>query len=285
MAELTRISSTRMKDWRLQHCLVVTIVMTVVTTIGCFSGARTPVVKMKLPKSIPPNPDFLAANACGTSEANDTYTCNAAIIQAIDNARRTEPVAGIPHRFSLSAFDALNHDEQIFAITDIERTARRLPPIAGLTRQLNLVALSAAEDQRDPSVSLPLPLDGGGDATIYRSNFAEGAANAMGSDYFWMYDDGLDSPNADCTTSHLSGCWAHRENILGPYHSAAYCPHGSKIHMVMGAAEVTTGILYSPAITELFVNDCGAKPTVDFTWSDVETLVLGERVPARHQDT
>lgn len=256
-------------------------------TAGSLSSAsaQTHAVRPAMSKSVPPNPRFLETGICGTSGVSDTSTCNAAIFKAINAARTSIGVANVRPSFSLSAFDALNNDEQIFTIANMERAARGLSPISGLTAQLNAVALSAAKAQRDPSTSLPLRLTGGGEAYYYGSNFAEGTANGTGADYFWMYDDGLDSPNADCTTSHLSGCWAHRENILGPYHSAAYCPHGSKIHMVMGAAEVTTGILYSPAITELFVNDCGAKPTVDFTWSDVETLVLGERVPARHQDT
>jgi hypothetical protein len=37
----------------------------------------------------------------------------------------------------------------------------------------------------------------------------------MGANYFWMYDDGPGSPNADCTPSNQSGCWGHRDNILG----------------------------------------------------------------------
>jgi hypothetical protein len=265
--------------------LAATIVTSVVSAVGLSSGPHVVAAKMKLPKSISPNPVFLTTNVCGVDVASDSATCNAAILKAIDNARTTEPVAAVPGNFSLSAFDALSDDQQIFAITDIERVDRKLAPIPGLTSQLDVDALNAAENQEDPSVSLPLALAGGGHATLYRSNFAEGTANGMGADYYWMYDDGLDSPNADCTQQNQSGCWAHRDNILWGYRKAEYCAAGSEVNMVMGAAEVTSGTTFAPAVAELFVNDCGALPTMDYTWSDVEHELFGVRIgfPDRQQ--
>jgi hypothetical protein len=44
----------------------------------------------------------------------------------------------------------------------------------------------------------------------------------------------------------------------------------------MGVAEATSKVDFSPAITEIFVNDCGALPTdMVFTWPDVQRLVFG----------
>jgi uncharacterized protein YkwD len=246
-------------------------------TAGSLSSAsaQTHAVRPTMSKSVPPNPRFLETGICGTSGVSDTSTCNAAIFKAINAARTSIGVANVRPSFSLSAFDALNNDEQIFTIANMERAARGLSPISGLTAQLNAVALSAAKAQRDPSTSLPLRLTGGGEAYYYGSNFAEGTANGTGADYFWMYDDGLNSPNADCTTSNESGCWGHRDNILAPYSSASYCAKGSKLNIVMGAAEQTTGVPYDPAVTEIFTNDCGVLPTMDFTWTQAQQLVFG----------
>jgi hypothetical protein len=242
---------------------------------GASATARPETVKMTLPKSIPPSPSFLSAGMCGTSGVNDTAACNAAVIKAVDNARVSEPLAALPGSLNLTAFDALTTDQQIFAIADIERTARKLPAIAGLTSQLDAVALAAAKGQRDPTSSLPLRLTGGGEATYYGSNFAEGTADAMGANYYWMYDDGLNSPNGDCTAKNQSGCWGHRENVLADYNNASYCAKGSAVNTVMGTAEVTAGVAFTPSITEIFMNDCGALPTMDFTWPDVQKLVFG----------
>jgi hypothetical protein len=250
-------------------------------SLGAAAGAAAALpeshsVKMTLPRSIAPRPVFMRRGVCGVSVANDTAVCNRAILRAIDRARKTEPVGVIPHRFNVAAFDRLSGARQVFAMADIERTARGLPPMVGMTAQLDGVAATAAVLQIDPSVSLPLHLTRGGTATTFGSNFAEGVANAMGADYFWMYDDGLHSPNASCTKSHRGLCWAHRKNVLDNYGSRALCPPGSAIHLLMGAAEVTSGVMFSPAIGEVFVNDCGALPThMVFTWADVQRLVFG----------
>jgi len=197
------------------------------------------------------------------------------VLKTIDNARKSEPLPNVPGSFSVSGFDSLSPGRQLFAIADIERTARGLLPIEGLTLQLHGIALTAARDQNDPSIPLPLRLTGGGLAYYDGSNFAEGTAGPIGANYFWMYDDGLNSPNADCTTNHTQGCWGHRENVLGPYNNVNYCPRGSAVNTVMGAAEVNSGVLYSPSITEIFVNDCGAPPAMYFTWPDVQKIVFG----------
>jgi hypothetical protein len=245
-----------------------------VVALGVTSG-RLSSANAAMQKSIPPNPNFMTPAMCGYggSGPNDTATCNAAIVRALDNARATLGMGGLPGNFSPGGFDALSAPEQIFAIADIERTARGLPPIAGLTAQLNAVALSGAQRSQDPSTNLPLPLSGGGQATDYGSNFAEGTANAMGANYFWMYDDGPGSPNADCTPSNQSGCWGHRDNILGDYTSN--CSAGSEVNAVMGAAEVTSGVAYEPGIAEIFTNDCGPLAAMDFTWGDVQRQVFG----------
>ena len=56
-----------------------------------------------------------------------------------------------------------------------------------------------------------------------------------------MYDDGLGSGNLVCTRSNMTGCWGHRDNILGNYGP----------YPVMGAAVAAWHGLLS--MTELFV--------------------------------
>jgi hypothetical protein len=244
------------------------------------ASAETPLlhktVKMTLSKSIPPAPRFLVRGVCGVSGPVDTTSCTKTIVAAIDEARKSEPLNAIPPSFSVTAFNKLTNNEQIFAIADIERTARGLAPIAAITTQLDAIAASGASRQNDPSAHLPLRLTDGGIATAYGSNWAEGTANALGADYYWMYDDGPNSPNSVCHKAGEAGCWGHRENILFNYNNANYCPSGSKITTVMGVAEITTKVAYSPSIAEIFTNDCGALPRdAFFTWPDVQKLVFG----------
>jgi len=233
-------------------------------------------VKLTLPKSIPPSPAFLVPGICGSRAPNDTAACTAAIVKATDDARKSEPLPAIPGAFNVMNFDKLTGPEQVFAITDIERTARGLQPIAALTNQLDAIAATGAAHQGDPTTRLPLRLTHGGLARAYGSNWSEGTANALGANYFWMYDDGLASPNRSCMTSNTTACWAHRKNILFNYANPAYCPPGSKPTTYMGAAEVTTHVTASPSIAEIVVNDCGAMPSDrNFTWPDVQKLVFG----------
>ena len=90
-------------------------------------------------------------------------------------------------------------------------------------------------------------------------NWAAGTSNPLGSDYYWMYDDG--GPEA----------WGHRDNILGAYATPSLCG-SSGVQNYMGAGETTSGsvvggIDYGPSFTEVFIGACGAVPTdVVFTW-------------------
>ena len=64
--------------------------------------------------------------------------------------------------------------------------------------------------------------------------------------YGWMYDDGLDhdgtSKNLDCSSSHPSGCWGHRDNVLMRY------PAGTQTALGIGFAKTARG----PSWTQLF---------------------------------
>jgi len=231
------------------------------------------------PKSLPPDPNYQDDGACGSGGPNSSTTCIDRILSAIDGARKTEPVKDMT--FDLSAYRKLTPAEQLFVSADLERTARGLQPIEGLTRQLDTYAEKGAKAGTDPTLPFGptgFALDGGGTAASYGGNWAGGAFNALGSDYGWMYDDGPNSPNADCPHPGASGCWGHRDNILsnpkaGPWDQPSACS-GVPAHLVMGAgsAKSTTG--WNPSQTELFVLDCGPAPPEYFTWTQARKLLF-----------
>jgi hypothetical protein len=143
--------------------------------------------------------------------------CQSAVVEAIDQARAAEGVEPM----SLPAdYDSLSWPAQIRLLTDLERVDRGLPGFTGLSPKLNVMAASAAVSNSDPI---------GPNGTTWGSNWAGGEASALFADYDWMYNDGPGSPNLDCTVSSASGCWDHRQNILGNY----------GLHPVIGAAVTT----------------------------------------------
>ncbi len=159
----------------------------------------------------PPSADIAAdPNLAGACRSQDVAsTCIDATVSAIDNARSQE---GIGPLVLPADFAELTTSEQLFVMVDCERVDRGLTPIAGELTSLDQVATDAAQDQSDPSV--PSAGITGLAVSAWAGNWAltEGVGDAL---YEWMYDDGLGSINIDCTETDPSGCWIHRDNILG----------------------------------------------------------------------
>jgi hypothetical protein len=223
-------------------------------------------------KSLPPSPDFTGDGACGYGVLNDSLTCNTTVLQAINNARLSlENMT--PASFNMSAFDAMTVPQQLFVVTNLERTNRGLPPIAGLTTQLDNVAQTGAAGNADPILSAS-SLTGGASVTSWGSLWAGGTSNPLGSDYYWMYDDGYNSPNASCTTSTPQPCWGHRDQILGTFSSSTSCFESNGAEQYMGAGYVATSSSFGPSFTEILVGACGPAPTdVVFTWTQAQQLL------------
>lgn len=159
--------------------------------------------------------------------------CQDAVVQAIDNARATE---GVKPLALPSYYDTLTEAQQLLVLADLERVDRGLPGFAGLSSSLDVLAQEAAESNSDPS--------GPADAS-WGSNWAGGEASALMADYDWMYDDGPGSPNLDCTSTDTSGCWAHRENVLGNYGTSPSM--GAAVTSVDGVTSLTELFASSPA--------------------------------------
>jgi hypothetical protein len=187
------------------------------------SGGSTSWDPIANPKSsAAPSPDY--SDACWTQGAN-APACVSTELAAINVQHAAEhiPAMKLPANFS-----ALGSDLQLLVITNQERVDRGLPALAGLNKQLTSAASNGAKSNTDPVFTGPPS----GTKRWYgaASNWAYDFG-PLGSDYDWMYNDGVGSGNLDCTASNHSGCWGHRENIL------SVIP-GQKD--VLGAAQVGT---------------------------------------------
>jgi hypothetical protein len=232
------------------------------------AAAQTGIVPPKNPaRSLAPVPDFTGPGSCASK--GNGRACNQEVLKAIARARKLlEKIGGMS--FSLTAYLKLTPAEQLFVTADLERTERGLPPATVLSRSLDNVAQLGARRGEDPPLSqVPARLPGGGQVVGLGGNWAGGWVNALGADYGWMYDDGFNSPNEDCTRQDHSGCWGHRDNILGTFSSKAACGGGSSA-LAMGAG-------YAARIhsrTELFAGVCGRAPTdVVLTWAKAKSLL------------
>jgi hypothetical protein len=192
---------------------------------------------------MPPDPDFFGV--CSSSSLDLTGPCEQEALQAIDRARASEHLG--PMELP-SDWPALTAAEQLFVATNLERTARGLPPFEGMATALEPAAQSGADSGSDP-----VP-PGGFASDHWTSDAGEGFASPLGALYTWMYDDGTNSPNADCQSGDFEGCWGHRENILSSF-SCSPC--------VVGSADTPTA-----SWSELMADTTGT-PELSFAWSSV----------------
>ncbi|MHB1496748.1 MAG: hypothetical protein ACYCXN_02370 [Acidimicrobiales bacterium] len=191
-------------------------------------------------------PTHAMDEACGAATGP---ACQQAVLDAIDTARGAE---GVGPLVLPPSYGSLSLAEQLLVLANLERVDRGLPGFAGLSAQLDGLALSGAQANNDPS---------GPAGTSWGSNWAGGEATALLADFDWMYDDGVGSPNMDCSAQQQSGgCWDHRQNILGNYG-----PHPS-----MGAAATTVSGVSS--MTEVFSS--GPAGTLAFR-APAETVSVG----------
>jgi putative cell wall-binding protein len=212
------------------------------------------------PANIPPNPDFVQSCANGTAVIDNTQPCLAAAVQAINNARAQE---GVGPLILPTHFATMPVEEQLMAVTDRERVDRGLPPFTGLVQELDNAAQQGAHAAQDPPVSEPSYSGGSWKGT---SDYANKMPNALGADYFWMYEDGWGGSasatlNVDCTGPSSSGCWSHRDGILDSYNNLP--------QLTMGAALDASSSNGSQAWTLLLMGTAGQPSGYTSTWADV----------------
>jgi hypothetical protein len=217
------------------------------------AAARTGTLPPANPaRNIAPDPPFLGT--CSGSAYDDSSGCVATVLAAIANAREQE---GLPGMALPTDWSQLSPTEQVFVVTNLERTVRGLPPLSGMASALDQAAQSGAAQNADPSPP------GGFTWTAWGSNWAGNVGNPLEADYYWMYDDGLGSANIDCTPGATTGCWGHRDNIL----MSLRCQP-----CLMGAGYDGTAFQGDPSWSELLVDTAGS-PALDFSWGQVASFL------------
>jgi len=205
---------------------------------------------------VSPVPDYTSVCASGL---DNSATCINAVLAAINHAHALE---GVRPMALPSGFAQLSVPDQLFVAVNLERVDRGLPPFGGLTAALNKNAQRGADDANDPP-------DAGQAYVLEDAEWAGGSSNGLDAVYGWMYDDGYNSGNLDCTRRGAPGCWGHRKGVLDDF--------GSGANLVMGAALNARGDTHggdsggtSMAVT-LAVADAPAR---SFTYSWAQVLAV-----------
>jgi hypothetical protein len=163
-----------------------------------------------------PVPDYTRICAAGGTDSSPA--CLGALLDAINHAHALE---GIRPMVLPVDFGRLSLPDQLFVAVNLERMDRGLPVFVGLTTALDRNAQQGADDANHPP-------DPGQAYDLDDAEWAGGSSNGLDAVYGWMYDDGFDSGNLDCTHRGAAGCWGHRKGILDDF--------GSGPNLVMGAA-------------------------------------------------
>jgi hypothetical protein len=210
------------------------------------------------PVGVNPSANFPVGQLPLACQFGPTSTaCVNASVYWLDQARATLHQG--PYKLP-SNFASLSPDKQVFILVNLDRIQYGLAPMTGLTRELDGFALTGVRDDRDPESTDPDFQNDG--------NWAGAYTNMVVAYEEWMYDDGLGSTNLDCTPSHLSGCWGHRDDVLwdftdepGPY--------------AMGAAagRDTSGKLGYTIL--LGKGDAGYQPVYYYTWAQAVAAGAG----------
>lgn len=154
---------------------------------------------------------------------NSSRACTDLLLTAINQAQAAEHRAG----FTLpSNYFGLGPGGQMFVLINLERISRGVPPIVGLSRYLDAAAGTAARHAQDPP-SLPaygpvhVWLPPGGGLYALGGAWAGNSVNAAAAIFGWFYDDGWGGKgrtwNFACTAPTSSGCWGHRDELLGEW--------------------------------------------------------------------
>jgi hypothetical protein len=235
--------------------------------------------------NIVPSPDFMQSGQCTSSNgswtcANPCVTsslswpafsndpaCTNYILQAINVARGDE---GLVAMVLPSNWYSISQDQQLFVIANLERTARGFPPYLGLNAALSANAQHAAATNSDPSLATGFSVGNDAQGEPGMGGAWAGGFTVLAADYVWMYDDGWGgnaaaTSNIVCTSPSASGCWAHRDELLGS--DLGYNPgvglNCQDCEMGAGYAEVGN----TSSFADLIELPKGDPPAMTFTWA------------------
>lgn len=213
---------------------------------------------------------WLCPNPCVTKALkfpayDDGRACANYVLRAVNNARAKE---GVSAMVLPTNWQRLNAPEQVFVLTDLERTARGLPPFIGLNETLTRAAQVAAQRTEDPQEAPGFAYGDDPQGAPAVSGILAIGESTLEADFGWMYEDGwggsvAKTPNYDCTSSSAAGCWGHRDAILGLVEQVGVglqcttCEMGVGFAIVRGQSSFT-GLIERPA---------GTPPPQYFTWA------------------
>ncbi len=197
--------------------------------------------------NLSPQPDF--NTICGI-QPNESATCSAAALSALNRAQELEGVAPInlPTNYPL-----LSPAAQLFVLVNLERSSRGLAVFSGMSPTLNAISQQGAAQGQDPTWNqYTYP---------WASNYGYGLPNAIAMVYGWMYEDGLGSPNVSCSVETPGGCWQHRNNILQDF--GANSPSMGAGYVVLNSNVASYAILESSYVSA----------TYTLTWAEEVQLI------------
>lgn len=236
--------------------------------------------------NIVPSPNFLSTGQCSKSTGawvcenpcitssmtwpsfSNGAACTNYLLSAINNARAVE---GLSAMSLPSNWYSLSTAQQLFVVTDLERTARGLAPYLGINAALSSEAQRAASANADPGFAPGFAIGTDPQGTPGMGAAWSGGFAVLAADYIWMYDDGWGgsrgaTANVACTSPSAAGCWAHRDELLG------YDP-GYNPGVGLDATSVEVGVGFavvggSSSFTVLAELPKGPPPAMTFTWAN-----------------
>ncbi len=246
--------------------------------------------------NVAPVPDYLSSGQCSEGAQgwsctnpcvspelqwpadNTTVACTNELLAAIDHARGVEGIS--PMRLPNDWYQ-LRPPEQLFVVANLERTARGLPAYLGMNAALNAAAERAARRQTDPSLASGFPVGYDVNGVSEMAGAWASGFSVLAADYAWMYNDGwggaTGTSNVDCTSATSSGCWSHRDELLGlPSYMDPWRGALSRTTEMGAGVAVVNG---SGSFVDLLERPAGAPPTMTFTWRSVLTHYAAGRAP------
>ena len=227
-------------------------------------AARAATGSALLPPHNPPRAlatdEYLWPSCTGAHDYS--YACLESSLAMLNAGRHAE---GLGPLILPANWERLTVGEQLFVLTELERTARGLPPDTGLAADWDLAAQQGADSGADPT-------HGGRGARGFEAVWAGGQQNPIIVVADWVYADGVfpdgSSQNLGCSLENPAGCWRHRDIVLHDS-AAAAC----RSHCAVGAAYSPVGYRGGVGVghesyAEVFSIDGGGnRDQLVFTWA------------------
>jgi hypothetical protein len=159
----------------------------------------------------------------GALQYNSSRSCTDLLLTAVNQAQAAQHLNGLTLP---SNYFQLGVTKQLFVLVNLVRISVGVPPLVGLSPYLSEAATQAARQAQDPAFQtaygpVRVWLPAGGGMYAFGGTWAGDSVNAVAAIFGWFYDDGWGGSkgtwNFDCTGPTASGCWGHRDELLGEW--------------------------------------------------------------------